>query len=241
MKKYFLVMGLLVLVSTARTQVLISILLGDKLNSGKIEFGLEGGGNWSTIKNLDGTKDLSGFNLCFYFDFKLKDSSWMINTGVIVKSSMGADGLPVYQLGDPNLDNSFSGGEIARKINYFNVPILMKYNFKNHIYVKGGVQLGLRYKAFDQCTNSINDEEDLKYKVDIKDQFHPIDAGLAIGAGYRLIKGNGMNIGLQYYFGLIDIRVDDSSPDEFNRVLYLTAGIPIGKNSKRKKANKKEQ
>jgi len=64
---------------------------------------------------------------------------------------------------------------------------------------------------------------------------------LAIGAGYRLIKGNGMNIGLQYYFGLVDIRVDDSSPDQFNRVLYLTAGIPIGKNSKKKKADKAGQ
>ena len=122
MKKYLLVVALLFLVSTARTQVLISILLGDKLNSGKIEFGLEGGGNWSTIKNLDGAKNLSGFNLGFYFDFKLKDSSWMINTGVIVKSSMGADGLPVYQLGDPNLDNAFTGGEIARKINYLMYP-----------------------------------------------------------------------------------------------------------------------
>ena len=160
----------------------------------------------------------------------------MLNTGVIVKSSMGADGLPVYQLGDPDLDNAFNGGEIARKISYFNVPIMMKYNFKNRIYVKGGIQLGLRYKAFDQFTNSINDEEDLKYKVDIKDQFHPLDAGLAIGAGYRLIKGNGMNIGLQYYLGLVDIRVDDSSPNQYNRVLYLTAGIPIGKNSKKKKA-----
>jgi len=234
-------MSLLFLVSIARTQVLISILLGDKLNSGKIEFGLEGGANWSTIKNLDGAKNLTGFNLGFYFDFKLKDSAWMLNTGVIVKSTMGADGLPVYQLGNPDLDNAFNGGTIARKINYFNVPIMMKYNFKNHIYVKGGVQLGLRYKAFDQFENSINDKEDLKYKVDIKDQFHPLDAGFAIGAGYRLIKGNGMNIGLQYYFGLIDIRVDDSSSNQFNRVLYLTAGIPIGKNAKKKKADKTVQ
>ena len=66
-----------------------------------------------------------------------------------------------------------------------------------------------------------------------------LDAGLAIGAGYRLIKGNGMNIGLQYYLGLVDIRVDDSTPDQFNRVLYLTAGIPIGKNAKRKKLTKR--
>ena len=234
-------MGLLFLVSIARTQVLISILLGDKLNSGKIEFGLDGGANWSTIKNLDGAKSLTGFNLGFYFDFKLKNPSWMLNTGVIVKSNMGADELPVYSLGNPDLDNAFSGGKISRKINYFNVPIMMKYTFKNHIYLKEGIQLGLRYKAFDEFKNSINDEEDLKYKVDIKDKFHAIDAGLAFGAGYRLMKGNGMNIGLQYYWGLIDIRVDDSSPDQFNRTLYLTVGIPIGKNPKKKKADQTEQ
>ena len=241
MKKKFLIIGLLLFANAARTQVLISILLGDKLNSGKIEFGLDGGANWSTIKNLDGAKNLTGFNLGFYFDFKLKNPSWMLNTGVIVKSNMGADELPVYSLGDPDLDNAFSGGKISRKINYFNVPIMMKYTFSNHIYLKAGAQLGLRYNAVVEFKNSLNDEDDLKYKVDIKDQFHPIDAGLAFGAGYRLMKGNGMNIGLQYYFGLIDIKIDDSTPDQFNRVLYLTVGIPIGKNSKKKKADQSEQ
>jgi hypothetical protein len=241
MKKFFLITGLLLLVNAARTQVLISILLGDKLNTGKIEFGLEGGANWSTIRNLDGAKSLRTFNLGFYFDFKLKNPSWMLNTGVIVKSSMGADELPVYALGDPDLDNAFNGGKISRKINYFNVPIMMKYTFSNHIFLKAGTQLGLRYKAFDEFKNSINDEDDLKYKLDIKDQFHPLDAGLAFGAGYRLMKGNGMNFGVQYYLGLVDIRVDDSSPNQFNRVLYLTVGIPIGKNPKKKKTDQTEQ
>lgn len=237
MKKYFLIIALLLFINAARTQVLISILLGDKLNTGKIEFGLDGGANWSTIKNLDGAKSLTSFNLGFYFDFKLKNPSWMLNTGVIVKSNMGTDELPVYSLGNPTLDDAFIGGKITRKINYFNVPIMMKYSFKNHIYLKGGTQLGLRYKAFDEFKNSVNDEDDLTYKLDIKDQFHPLDAGLAFGAGYRLMKGNGMNIGVQYYIGLIDIRVDDSSPNQFNRSLYLTAGIPIGKNPKKKKTD----
>lgn len=234
-------MVLLVSINSARTQVLISILLGDKLNTGKIEFGLDGGANWSTIKNLDGAKSLTGFNLGFYFDFKLKNPSWMLNTGVIVKSNMGADELPVYSVGNPNLDNAFTGGKVTRKINYFNVPIMMKYSFKNHIYLKAGTQLGLRYKAFDEFKNSVNEEDDLKYKFEIKDQFHPLDAGLAIGAGYRLMKGNGMNVGVQYYLGLIDIRVDDTSPNQFNRVLYLTAGIPIGKNPKKKKTDETQE
>lgn len=218
----------------ANSQVLISILLGDKLNSGKVEFGLDGGLNWSTIHGLPGANNLTGFNLGFYFDIKLKNPAWMVNTGVIVKSPLGADDLPVYSLNDPHLDSVFSGGSVTRKLRYFNVPITMKYKFKNNLYVKGGVQLGLRSKCFDEFTNTIKDDEDLKYKLKIKDQFHPLDAGLAFGLGYRLMGGNGMNIGLQCYLGLIDVVVDDASPKQYNRSLYLTVGIPIGKG----KANK---
>jgi hypothetical protein len=241
MKKYCLILGLLLFVNAAQTQVLISILLGDKLNSGKVEFGLEGGFNWSTIKNLEKAKSLRTFNLGFYFDIKLKNPSWMVNTGVIVKSAMGADELPVYSIGNQDLDKAFAGGKVKRKINYFNVPILIKYRFKNNIYLKAGTQLGLRYKAFDEFSNSIQDDEDLNYKLKIKDKFHSIDAGLAIGAGYRMMKGNGMNIGVQYYYGLVNIVKDPALSKQYNRVFYLRAGIPIGKNPKKKKTDQSEK
>jgi hypothetical protein len=235
MKKLLLVAGLTLLSHASHAQVLISILLGDKLNTGKIEFGLQGGANFSTIKNLEGAKMLPGFNLGFYFDFKLKHPSWMFNTGVIVKSPMGAEDLPLYSLNDDHLDSVFKGGSVTRKLRYFNVPLMMKYTFKNNFFVKGGIQLGLRYKAFDEFINSVKDEEDLHYEVKIKDQFHAIDAGLGIGIGYRLMKGYGMNLDLQYYHGLADIEVADVNPKQFNRVLYLTAGIPIGKKPKKPK------
>ena len=228
-------MGMLLFCFVANSQVLISILLGDKLNSGKVEFGLDGGLDWSNIHGLPGANSLTGFNLGFYFDIKLKNPAWMVNTGVIVKSPLGADDLPVYSLNDPHLDSVFTGGSVTRKLRYFNVPVMMKYKFKNNLYVKGGIQLGLRAKAFDEFTNTIQDDEDLKYKLKIKDQFHPLDAGLAFGLGYRLMGGNGMNIGLQYYLGLIDVVIDDASPNQYNRALYLTVGIPIGKGKASKK------
>ncbi|NEU09574.1 PorT family protein [Flavihumibacter sp. R14] len=238
MKKYLLIAGLLICGSTSNAQVLISIILGDELNTGKIEFGLAGGLNFSDIRNLAGAEELAGFNLGFYFDIKVfKNPSWMLNTGVIVKSPMGADDLPLYSLNDEHLDSSFAGGSVTRKLRYFNVPVLMKYTLKNNFFVKGGIQLGLRSKVFDEFTKSVNDKDDLKYKLNIKDQFHPLDAGASFGIGYRLMKGNGMNLDLQYYYGLIDIVIDDSSPGQYNRVLYLTAGIPIGKNAAKKKAD----
>lgn len=225
---------------SASSQVIISLLLGDKLNSGKIEFGLDGGYNLSTIEGLEGSKGLNGFNLGFYFDIKTKNPNWMFNTGVIVKSPMGADELPVYLLNNAELDTAFIGGNVTRKLRYFNVPFMMKYTFKNNFYVKSGIQLGLRSKCFDEFKKSILDDDDLKYEIDIKDQYHLLDAGLALGIGYRLMKGYGMNIGAQYYFGLIDITEDNSTPDQFNRVFYLTVGIPIGKAASQKKDKDKK-
>jgi hypothetical protein len=111
---------------------------------------------------------------------------------------------------------------------------MIKYQFSNHIYAKAGIQLGLRAKAFDEFYNEVKDKNDLKYKLTTKDNYHPLDAGLAFGLGYRLMKGNGMNFGLQYYLGLVDVVIDDASPSQFNRSLYLTAGIPIGKGKKAK-------
>jgi hypothetical protein len=241
MKKIFLFLGLLISVYSANSQVLISIILGDKLNTGKIEFGLEGGWNWSNLRNLEGANTLGNFNLGFYFDIKTKNPDWMVSTGVIVKSSMGAAGLPVYTTGNAGIDTAFKGGEVTRKTNYFNVPIMMKYKFSNHFYAKGGIMLGLGYKAYDQFSNTVNEKEDLNYKIKINEKFHPIDAGFAVGLGYRLLGGNGMNLGIQYYVGMIDAVVNDASPNQYNRCFYLTAGIPIGKGKAEKKAKAAEE
>ena len=237
MRKFSLITVLMLMVSvTTKAQILISLLMGDKLNTGKIEFGLEGGFTLSSIQNLPDSKGLPTFNLGFYFDFKLKDPSWAINTGVIVKSAMGAKDLPVYSLGDQHLDSVFVGGSISRRIDYFNVPVMIKYSFKNHIYVKGGFQLGLRYNAHDKFLNTVNDKNDLEYELKTKEQFSRFDAGLVAGLGYRFMKGNGMDVGVKYYYGLVDIYIDDVSANQFNRAFYVTACIPIGRGKVNKQA-----
>lgn len=217
-------------VSSLRTsgQVLISLLLGDKLNTGQIEFGLDGGANFPDIRGLDEGDLNAGFNLGFYFDIKLKHPQWMVHTGVLVKSSMGSSGLSVYPLNDPDLDNVFAGGEVRRKINYFNVPIGIKYRFRNNFFVEVGIMPALRAKAYDIFSADVADKDDLEYKKDIRDEIHPLDFGLIGGIGYRLMGGNGMNLSVRYYYGLVDVVIDDSSPDQYNTSLYLSVGIPIG-------------
>jgi hypothetical protein len=228
MKKGLLLLFMLFSIAQARSQVLISLIFGDKLNSPFLEFGLEGGINLSDISGLESSGTNPGFNLGFYFDFRSKKNpAWMINTGVIVKSPMGAHHLPVYSLDDVNLDNTFEGGSVNREIRYFNVPILIKYQFKNRIYVKTGPQFGLLASAFDEFTNEIN-KNDVTYKKKIRDEIRVIDAGIALGTGYHMNIGNGLNITIQYYYGLVPVMKGDG-PNVYNRSLYLTAGIPIGK------------
>ena len=92
MKKYFLVIFLLFAGFTSQSQVLISLLLGDKLNSEALEFGLEGGLNWTQISGME-TKNFSRkWNLGFYFDIRMKNQ-WFLYTGVLVKSNFGVDKL----------------------------------------------------------------------------------------------------------------------------------------------------
>jgi hypothetical protein len=151
----------------------------------------------------------------------------------MVKSTMGATGLPVYSLNEPDLDQAFTGGEVTRRINYFNVPVLMKYMVSQRFYVQGGIQLGLRTKAKDIFYQEVNKKDDLTFTKDISDDYYRLDAGIGGGIGYRLMGGNGMNLGINYYLGLIDITKD--ATNQFNRSLYLSVGIPIGVKKKESK------
>lgn len=239
MKKILLLTVLFFSFQAAESQVIMSLIFGDKLNSPNIEFGLEGGANFSTISNLD-SNYRTDFNLGFYFDFNLKNPSWIFNTGVIVKSTMGADDVTIYSLNDEKLDAIFAEGSIKRTINYFNVPLMIKYKFDNNIYVKAGTQLGLLSTANDMFHQNYYGD-DLEYKNNIRDKIHVVDAGLVIGAGYRIKTKYGMNVGLQYYYGLVPLLKGDDSPNQYNRSLYLTAGLPIGKGKAAKRAAKNKE
>jgi hypothetical protein len=229
MKKIILIVLLVFIGYSAKSQVLITLLLGDVLNSDKIEFGLDGGVNFANIGNLDPGKSLALFNLGFYFDIKLKEQL-MLHTGVIVKSNQGADMLDPYPLNNPNLDAVFSTGHVTRKINNFSVPIMLKYRFAGLFHLEAGPMLALRTKGYDEFKNTIIDAEDVTYRLDIKDNYKRIDAGIMVGAGFKLSKKipKSSQIGIRYYYGLVDPLIENTgNPQNFSS-LYLYYSLPIG-------------
>ena len=230
-KTKIITIGLLLATQFVSSQVLISLIFGDKLNSDAIEFGLEGGFNFSELGALDANKRLSTFNLGFYFDIELKDA-WRLYTGVLVKSKMGVGNLSDADLlllgGTPEEE----GGSYAQYINNFLVPALIKYRFPNRIYAEAGPQFGLLYKSWVQFDSDVDGPE-TRIRIENKDVLNTFEVGGVIGTGYRLRPGpSGMTLGIKYYQGFTNAIKGLSGSR--NNAIFLKFNVPIG-------ASKKEQ
>ncbi len=224
MKKIIVIVFLLFSGLQTQGQVLISLLFGDMLNSDGLEFGLEGGFNWSNISGMETNKNLRTFNLGFYFDIRLKDQ-WNLYTGVLVKSNLGTDELSTNDLKFLDTDVYPESGTYAQEMKYFLVPVLLKYNLENRIYIEAGPQFGLMYDAWVEYTSNI-DDKDATVKEYNKDNINRFDAGVMVGFGYKLNKNHGMTFGVKYYYGLLDVYKDRSGTK--NSSLFLKVTVPIG-------------
>jgi hypothetical protein len=207
-------------------QIIIGLLFGEALNTEKIEFGLTGGLNRSNFNGYNGSEGLNNFNLGFYFHIMLKENSF-ISTGVLVKSNVGATGMPTYTLGDPSFDEIFEDGVLTTKINYFYVPIMYQHRIKNRLLVEGGIQSGLRSGAFDYFELESNGGE-LEFRKHVGSDFTRLDFGFIGGLGYKLKNDlKSMSVGILYYRGIVDVKkTTDALVNNSSLNVYLR--IPIG-------------
>lgn len=250
MKKNLLISVFLFLSIGMQSQILITLLFGDKLNSEGLEFGLEGGMSYSTIAGLESNNMESNFFLGFYFDILLKNQ-WSLETGVMVKSTLGNDDLTENDLDflGVSIYDDETEGVYSQKSGYFIVPALIKYKFKNHIYVEAGPQFGLLTKGWVEYNFDI-DGKSGRIKETNTDMMNRFDMGITTGAGFRLLQGLGWTVGVKYYYGFVDVYKDKSGSK--NSSLFLKMNIPIGLSEKskdeilkqkeikqKKKANKK--
>ncbi len=224
MKKILLISFLLFSSAQMQGQVLISLLFGDMLNSDGLEFGLEGGFNWSKISEMETNSSLRTFNLGFYFDIRLKDQ-WALYTGVLVKSNLGVNELSANDLTFLGTETYPENGTYSQEMKYFLVPALLKYNFENKIYVEAGPQFGLMYDAWVEFNSDIDNKEGRVREYN-EDNINRFDAGLMVGFGYKLNKNNGMTFGVKYYYGLLDVYKDRAGTK--NSSIFLKMTVPIG-------------
>ncbi len=227
--KYLVVVLLCLFSLTGQAQVLISLLFGEKLNSPNIEFGLEGGANWSHISGIESNGYVGKLNLGFYFNFRLKNQLFL-NTGLLVKSSLGTGGLTENDLlltgNEPFfLDGERLDGRYSQILEYFIVPALVKYRFENHFYVAAGPQFGLLYNAYVEFKNR-DRSLDARIRDNNTGHFNRFDMGATGALGYVLRGGEGMTIGVKYYYGFLNVY--QNVPGTNNSSFFAHVNIPIG-------------
>ncbi|MCF6306884.1 MAG: PorT family protein [Flavobacteriaceae bacterium] len=233
MKKYFFFVLFFFFVYNLQSQILIALLLGDKLNTGKIEFGLDGGINFASIASLENKDYIRAFNLGFYFDIKLKDH-FLLNTGVLVKSTLGSGDLSASDLLFLGATvNEPAGGQYSQKLNSFVVPIMAKYVFDNNMHIELGPQVGWTYNGWIEYNYDI-DGISGKLKENNRDDLNWFEMGVTAGVGYRLLKGLGWTLGVRYYYGFTNVYKGKSGTT--NDALYLKVNIPFGASEDKKQA-----
>lgn len=150
-----------------------------------------------------------------------------------MKSNMGAEGMPTYPIGNSDFDSVFVDGELTTELSYFHVPLMYHYRIHDRVYLEGGFQLGLKYKAYDYFTVE-GDPADIGAKIDVKEDYQLLDAGLIAGIGYKFKKTTkSMAIGVNYYYGLASV-TREPNPHVKNSAIYVYFKLPIGLGGKDK-------
>lgn len=179
-------------------------------NSSEAQFGIKGGVNFSNIyaEDVDDNNVLTSFNAGVYGSYPISDML-AIQTEILY-SRKGAE---------LKYDNAFTSGSTKFKLNYIEVPVLLKVNVTENFSVHAGpyfaylidaqVENNAKGQAFDFKDNYSNDD------------FNKFDAGLSAGVGFDFDK---FGLGARYNYGLSTIGKERS-------VAGRTFTEPDGKNS----------
>lgn len=179
-------------------------------DSQNAQIGVKGGVNFSNMytEDVNDNNVLTSFNAGFYASIPLTSS--LAFQPEFLYSRKGAE---------LEYDNAFATGKAKFKLNYLEVPVLLKINLTDNINIHAGPYFAYLIDA--QVSNedgdgSVNFEEDLD-----NDDFNKFDVGLSAGLGFDF---NSIGIGARYNYGLSTV----GKERDFAGTTYT---FPDGKNS----------
>lgn len=215
----------ILLIPTARSQVLIAILFGDKLNTPNIEFGLNIGANYTTLTNYPSAKYKPGLNIGLYFNFKLSDH-WYLHPELLFLNQMGARGINNRDVPGPQFQHETL--ETWLDAQYGTLIFLPRYKLTNQLYFEAGLHGSFLLSADDYFLIKPETDSELEFKKHARPRMNKLDVGFDVGLGYKFRQGEGVNLSLRYSHGFINTLKDPALPPEMNRGFHVHIGIPIG-------------
>jgi len=117
--------------------------------------------------------------------------------------------------------SKYKGYDEKYRLNYFNIPVLLKFYPIEGLHIQAGPQFSISTSA-----KELEDDGDID---DIDEDFEDTDFGVVFGAGYELASG--LNFGARYNLGLSNIYTygDESDEEMSNRVIQVWIGYTFKK------------
>ncbi|PZF73255.1 outer membrane beta-barrel protein [Taibaiella soli] len=235
MKKALLLLLLCLCVQKSYSQFLIALVFGDKLNSGRAEFGLTLAAGLSSYTG--GVSANYRPSLCFgmYFSYKLNDK-FSLEPRFYPKYNGGANKMTIG-LPEKYQSDAWDTTSVSQKINYFAFTAMVGYKLTDHLKVCLGPQAMMRTSILDYYSSDDKGSE-LKLKED--DTRTRFDAGGTISLNYHFSKNGGLSITAEYYQGMVNInKATDAAMH--NSIFQFAVGIPVGAGKAKKKAAAKTE
>jgi len=192
--------------------IIVVVLLGlGNVNAQEVKFGAKVGLNLSTVASDSEDLDSKiGFNLGAFAEIILSDK--LTFQPELLFSTQGAKS-----------DNSVMGYTVKAniKVNYLNIPLMMKYGVTDKFALEFGPQLGFLLSAKAKTEVNIPGEI-FSEEEDIKDSLKSTDFGLNFGASFDV--GQNIMIGARYNLGLSNITDEEEGDKAQNAVFSFSVG-----------------
>jgi len=177
---------------TVITALVVSInsLQAQVNDASMAQFGVKGGVNFSNLytEDVDDENMLTSFNAGLFVNLPVSD---MLSIQPEVLYSRKGSEL--------TYDNVFATGSAKFKLNYIEVPVLLKVNVTDNFNIHAGPYVAYLIDA--QVTNESDGGFDFEENFD-NDDFNKFDAGLSAGIGFDF---DSFGIGARYNYGLTTI------------------------------------
>ncbi|NCD72369.1 porin family protein [Mucilaginibacter agri] len=225
-KKYLPVLFCLCIYAMpARGQALLALLFGGKIQNDNISLGIHLALEASDLTNTPSSNLRPGLAFGAYTNVRLK-GRWTLSNYFIFKSSRGANAIPfAYQL-QPNVPGALDA-DIARKLTYFEISPLMRYNLTPELSLAAGPQIAIRTIAKDIYTQTLPDGGDEKLVYKTNDYYGRFDIDAAADIQYAFYKGNGVRLNFRFSQGFVNVYKSEVPFSAKNQYFQLGVGIPI--------------
>lgn len=217
-------LALLIMPST-RSQVLIGLLFGDKLNNDRMEFGFNVGSNIGTISGVEGSKFSSNLCIGLFLDYKISDR-WILNTSFLFSSKRGVRNFGPNDQFYPLPDTITADYDSYRILRYIELPVMMSYRFTKKLGVGLGLDFGYMRKAQDFYSED-NANGTIYVSHDIKSFINRFHFGVMAGLHYRFKGDPGAQIRVNYIHGLTNVYRQEYDRTGYHRSVQISVTIPI--------------